>query len=413
MNHLFELKPSIDAEIPTVNDNLTTQTTIEELYFSYRSNQAISQSSLKLVETPYLVFGPKKNSNSKPYFSIGTITDKLLTMPYGENYFILLDKPSGKMLDMADRIIDFCIDQANENILDNLGKYRENINQIRTEVEYDGRLKLDTVINNIVDNAGEYIDETLNNPEKLIISPREYSIGKQIYESMKNNDLTSKYVLPQKGIIRLYQVIIYFTYLGVKCKAALDAIDIDIINNTVTPIDYKTTGFRTAYFPSRIKQLKYHIQAASYSYALELLVQGNALGLTYRHKEDEFGIELFKSNNLPDLEILEVKNLVDITNFKVLPFKFIVETSLVPEIGISPKVFICSKEILHEGFYGAYEDKKFIPADFSSESLFTTLPKIPGFKTCIEYYKWNLETGIHNLTKKEYNDIIQYGGILL
>ena len=60
MNHLFELKPSIDAEIPTVNDNLTTQTTIEELYFSYRSNQAISQSSLKLVETPYLVFETKK-----------------------------------------------------------------------------------------------------------------------------------------------------------------------------------------------------------------------------------------------------------------------------------------------------------------------------------------------------------------
>ena len=93
---------------------------------------------------------------------------------------------------------------------------------------------------------------------------------------MKNNDLTSKYVLPQKGIIRLYQVIIYFTYLGVKCKAALDAIDIDIINNTVTPIDYKTTGFRTAYFPSRIKQLKYHIQAACYSYAIELIMQVNA-----------------------------------------------------------------------------------------------------------------------------------------
>ena len=65
--------------------------------------------------------------------------------------------------------------------------------------------------------------------------------------------------------------------------------------------------------------------------------------------------------------------------YTILPFKFIVESTVNPG---NPLVFTCNKELLYIGQYGREEN-------LIQDTIF--VPEIKGFHQLIEDYKWYME----------------------
>ena len=173
--------------------------------------------------------------------------------------------------------------------------------------------------------------------------------------SIRTNPTTSKYFETSKDVEILDQYSIYFNYEGIECKALLDRVIVDHKNKTIQPIDFKTMGDQTIYFPKSLRQRRYDIQAAFYTEAL--------------------------------------KSKKEYETYKILPFKFIVESTINPG---NPLVFTCSQELLRIGQFGApktYLYGKIVSEGYDHMSEYKSMVtlEIKGFHQLIEDYKWYME----------------------
>lgn len=336
----------------------------------YYTNPAISQSQLKLLLGPdpsifNAIQEPDLYFEEKKHFIIGNGVDMQLTRPieeFSQKFHIsnLQNKPSDTIKSIVNQVYDYVKEVNGTNIL-TIDKYTEAILDSCNNHNYQPNWKSETRISKIVE-AWEYWEDLKQAEGKVVLSQEENDLISQIVMSIRTNPTTSKYSETSKDVEILNQLAIYFTYNNVDCKALLDRVIIDHKNKTVQPIDFKTMGDQTIYFPKSLRQRKYNIQAAFYTEALKYFIE----------RDD--------------------KTLQD---YKILPFKFIVESTVNPG---NPLVFTCSKELLRIGQYGApktsiYGKINSPGYDHMSEYKSLITDEIKGFQQLIEDYKWYVENG--------------------
>lgn len=323
----------------------------------YYENSALSQSKLKLlisdpsrfitVEEPELYFEEKK------HFIVGSAVDFCLTQPhreFEEEYHVsnLENKPSDTIKSIVNQVFDKVTEQE-EQINLTLFSYEEVILECCNEHGYQSRWNDETRINKVCE-AWEYWEDLIDSRGKQVLSQEEKDLIDTIVMSIRTCEATSKYFNKQ-GVS--YQVPIYFEYMDVDCKALLDMIIIDEENKSIQPIDIKTMGDKVIYFPQSLRKRRYDIQAAFY-----------VEGLKYLYPE-----------------------------YKILPFKFIVESTVDPG---NPLVFTCDETLLNIGKHGRgvvylegdiYEDREVIT------TYYHRTEEIKGFSQLVELYKYYTENG--------------------
>ena len=325
----------------------------------YYEHPAISQSQLKLLLGPdpsifNTIQEPDLYFEEKKHFLIGDGVDIQLTRPieeFNQKFHIsnLKNKPSDTIKSIVNQVYDHVKEVHGREIL-TIDRYPNAILDACNDHTYQPNWKTETRIAKIVE-AWEYWEDIKAAEGKVVLSQEENDLISQIVMSIRTNPTTSKYFETSKDIEILDQLAIYFTYNNVECKALLDRVIIDHKNKTIQPIDFKTMGDQTIYFPKSLRQRRYDIQAAFYT------------------------------------EALKSKKVYE--TYKILPFKFIVESTVNPG---NPLVFNCSSELLDIGKYGRlpyrFCDKPYISTEYITYMKFD---EIKGFHQLIEDYKWYME----------------------
>ena len=341
----------------------------------YYTNPAISQSKLKLLlgSNPSIfnvINEPEMYFEEKKHFLIGDGVDIQLTRSIEEfNNKFHISNVQNKPSDTIKSIVNEVYDRV--RLIDGIeiGFITDHPTMILISCnnhDYQIRWNEDTRINKICE-AWEYWEDLKASEGKQVLSQEENDLISQIVMSIRTNPTTSKYFETSKDIEILDQLAIYFSYCGIDCKALLDRVIVDHKNKTIQPIDFKTMGDQTIYFPKSLRQRKYNIQAAFYTEALKYFIE----------RDD--------------------KTLQD---YKILPFKFIVESTVNPG---KPLVFTCSNELLFMGRWGREENFLELNVPDSTETWikkeYVSYPEIKGFHQLIEDYKWYMEKGFE--TKRE------------
>ena len=334
-----------------------------DTYYEY---PAISQSQLKLLLGPdpsifNTIQEPDLYFEEKKHFLIGDGVDMQLTRPieeFNQKFHIsnLQNKPSDTIKSIVNQVFDLVKEEVGE--LADKGVLRDHTSKILdscNDHNYQPNWKTETRIAKIVE-AWEYWEDIKAAEGKVVLSQEENDLISQVVMSIRTSTNTCKYFETSKDVEILNQLSIYFTYNNVDCKALLDRVIIDHKNKTVQPIDFKTMGDQTLYFPKSLRQRRYDIQAAFYTEALKYFIE----------RDD--------------------KTLQD---YKILPFKFIVESTINPG---NPLVFTCSSELLDIGKNGRQPyklcDKPYISTEYITYMKFD---EIKGFHQLIEDYKWYME----------------------
>ena len=328
----------------------------------YYINPAISQSQLKLLLGPdpsifNTIQEPDLYFEEKKHFIIGNGVDMQLTRPieeFNQKFHIsnLQNKPSDTIKSIVNQVYDLVKEEVGE--LADKGVLRDHTSKILdscNDHNYQPNWKTETRIAKIVE-AWEYWEDLKAAEGKVVLSQEENDLISQIVMSIRTNPATSKYFERDTNFVEILdQYSIYFNYEGIECKALLDRIIVDHKNKTIQPIDFKTMGDQTLYFPKSLRQRRYDIQAAFYT------------------------------------EALKSKKVYE--TYTILPFKFIVESTVNPG---NPLVFTCSDELLDIGKNGRQPyklcDKPYVASEYITYMKFD---EIKGFHQLIEDYKWYME----------------------
>ena len=330
----------------------------------YYINPAISQSQLKLLLGPdpsifKTIQEPDLYFEEKKHFIIGDGVDIQLTRPieeFNQKFHIsnLQNKPSDTIKSIVNQVFDLVKEEVGELV--DKGVLRDHTSKILdscNDHNYQPNWKTETRIAKIVE-AWEYWEDIKAAEGKVVLSQEENDLISQIVMSIRTNPATSKYFERDTNFVEILdQYSIYFNYESIECKALLDRIIVDHKNKTIQPIDFKTMGDQTLYFPKSLRQRRYDIQAAFYT------------------------------------EALKSKKVYE--TYEILPFKFIVESTTNPG---NPLVFTCNQELLEIGKSGrnAYNlcDKAYVSDEYT---VYMKFDKIKGFHQLIEDYKWYMENG--------------------
>ena len=322
----------------------------------YYTNPAISQSKLKLLLGPNpnifnTIQEPELYFEEKKHFLIGDAVDIQLTRSmeeFNQKFHIsnLQNKPSDTIKSIINQVYDHVREIYGREI-QTIDRYADAILDACNDHNYQSRWIDNTRISKVVE-AWEYWEDLKSAEGKTVLSSEENDLISQIVMSIRTSPNTSKYFQTSKDVEVLYQLAIYFPCQGVDCKALLDMVVINHKEKTIQPIDIKTMGDQTIYFPKSLRQRRYDIQAAFYT------------------------------------EALKSKKVYD--TYKILPFKFIVESTVNPG---NPLIFTCSDELLKIGREGRVDEyvRIFNVFDHRHEKL----PEIKGFQQLIEDYKWYME----------------------
>lgn len=293
----------------------------------YYNNLALSQSELKLLLDDPKKFkdfkdkqaqGIQESSEDAKHFLLGSAVDCMLTSTdFLEEFHVssLENKPSDNIINIINSVFSMAIQKGDDREFTN---FKSEILEACNNFEYYTNLKDETRINKILQNYQYWYDLVLSEGKK-ILSAEEYLTIRNIVESIKNHKFTKEYFRKAGSELEIvYQLPIFFNHKTLDCKALLDMVIFNHSDKTIQPIDIKTTSGRTVHFPTSFRKYRYDFQAAWYTLALEY----------------------YKNNN------------IFYSDYKVLPFKFIVESTT--DIG-RPLVFTCSKEALYTGRYGIEE----------------------------------------------------------
>lgn len=336
----------------------------------YFESPALNQSALKkLLEglDSYKIFKSKPESNlyyeEEGHFIIGSGVDCLLTQGKEEfdvQYYVSSSakKPSDLVMSIIKKVFDESLAAMGMELLTDhsLSEFQEAIyHSCEAHSYFPNRRKDNWEEDNryvgIVKDGEGYWNELVQSFGKQILSSDEYEIICLIAESLTTNAVTSKYF--NSGMKMQYPI--YFTYKNVPCKVLLDLVGIDYENKVIQPVDIKTMSGNTLNFLYSLNLRRYDIQAAFYTLALQIAFPG----------------------------------------YKILPFKFIVETTSKNGIG-NPLVYTCSQELLDIGRYGRSKLYYYVRPDDDLLHKGYNIPiirEVPGFERGIELYKWYEENG--------------------
>ena len=239
----------------------------------YYTNPAISQSQLKLLLGPdpsifNTIQEPDLYFEEKKHFIIGDGVDIQLTRPieeFNQKFHIsnLQNKPSDTIKSIVNQVYDH-VKEVYPNI-ETIQNYNNAILDSCNDHNYQPNWKDSTRVAKVVE-AWEYWEDLKAAEGKVVLSQEENDLISQIVMSIRTNPTTSKYFETSKDVEILDQYSIYFNYEGIECKALLDRIIVDHKNKTIQPIDFKTMGDQTIYFPKSLRQRRYDINIKSSLY---------------------------------------------------------------------------------------------------------------------------------------------------
>lgn len=337
----------------------------------YYTNPAISQSQLKLLLGPdpsifNTIQEPDLYFEEKKHFLIGDGVDIQLTQSleaFNEKFHVsnIQNKPSDTIKSIINQVYDEqkAFNLRNPTFDQTIGVLQDYPGYILlacNDHNYQPNWKTETRVAK-VGESWEYWEDLKAAEGKQVLSQEENDLISQIVMSIRSNSVTGPYFIPQPNQEILYQYPIYFSYNGVDCRALLDMVIIDHDKKTIQPIDIKTMGDQSIYFPKSLRQRRYDIQAAFYTQALFQWCIDN----------DRY------------------------TDYRILKFKFIVESTTNPG---NPLVFTCDEELLKIGKFGRESFRlKGVSSIKLIDMYYGKTDEVKGFDQLIKDYKWYLENG--------------------
>lgn len=322
----------------------------------YFQNPSLSQSQLKALMTGLGTYKTKDpDCEDDEHFILGSAVDCLLLTPtlFDKEYYIspFENKPSDKVMSILRNVY---VKKVNENLADNRHLIWEACN---VKEYYPNRAKSlldDKRPDDIIKKGLYYWNDLIKSNNRTIISSKELEIINSCTNSLLTNTFTSKYFEESDNTHHIAQLPVYFSYKEIDCKALIDLIIIDHSLKTIQPIDIKTIGESTKAFPKNVKRFRYDIQAAWYTIALKSL--------------EKVKIGLID---------------IDISDYKILPFKFIVEST---QIQGYPLVYTLSDRDLQIAISGVEYKQKVYNLDSGVKG---PIEMIKGIDQGIELYKWH------------------------
>ena len=335
----------------------TTEEFREELY---SESTSASQSRLKIYTQDGIISSKNKSDKELFYkeydhFIIGSGVDDLLTRGreiFDKKYYKsnFDNKPSEKIMSIVQQIFTIFpekeLDECDKEIIQACKEHNYQANWTNEQ----------TKINKIYKEGLDYFKHLKKAKGRQVISEKEYSKITTISNNLKNHSYTCKYFEDGPDVDIHFQVDIYWEYFTksgepVQCKSLLDMVRINHYDKTIRPIDIKTMGGDTINFVTSLRKRRYDFQAAFYTEALIRSDFAKQLGLK---------------------------------DYKILPFKFLVESTTSPGI---PLCFTIDNSLLSLGKWGRKQ------LTHKLGNYVVKVPKIYGFDECINLYHWHNETG--------------------
>jgi hypothetical protein len=285
--------------------------TIEEVE-NYYTREALSQSFLKNLEGDLDKLLEEKSSSG---FKGGKLVDTML-LSHPEDFHklyhvsLLENLPSEAMQKMLKKLVEIAfadyveqinvittpvIEEATKAEQDELfpaldgntfidyakdmSLFSHYILAICQESEWNNRWGNDAKINAFL-KENDYFQDLVKSQGKTIISSEDYEKAKNFCQKISSHLRTARFfdkeLFASSDLLDVYyQLPIYFKYRGHNCKALLDIVFVEYefygeerVLKEITPIDLKSTGQNTYYFPQQVSSYRYDVQAAWYTLAL-------------------------------------------------------------------------------------------------------------------------------------------------
>lgn len=312
----------------------------------YKKIAALNQSSLKKILSHPLDYRnaiSKQSESTEEHFVFGSMVDIMLTgskEEFDKKFFKVSAETT--VSEAVKTIVDGIVGELKEiNIsLDMWKDYRPIILKHVKYQNYQPNWKDDTRIDAIIKSADSYVNLLAEADNRIIISELLYAKAVNCVAALRSDQFTGRYSKPWKALgmnITVHdKVVLQFEYKGHAIKGEIDRVIIDILANTVTVIDFKTTSKPIMGFMSEFWKLRYDFQAAVYMEGI-------------KHHPD-------------------FKKFFDI-GFTLEPFKFIVADT---ECRYAPLVFSVPEHVLEIGLKGGR----------------TSVREYEGFEQAIERYEY-------------------------
>lgn len=258
---------------------------------NYRDFNAINYSTLQTLDS-----NPKKvniPSEDTDYFTFGSLVDDLIcgSKEIKKKYAIAIYSPKPQMKAYVEALAK---GKSSQEAYDEVGFKKDTLDKVKERYKKEGVL---------------YSRFLKDSEGKKIVTLDDFQLATSIALSFISHSNSKKYFELDKKFEKYFQVPLLFTHKGNLIKVLLDMIIVNTEENTIIPIDFKTTGGTIMDFPISARKFRYDIQASLYSTAVK--------------------------------EVFE--------NYTIEPFRFIVGSKQLPNI---PLVYIPTQDSLNIGRVG-------------------------------------------------------------
>lgn len=356
----------------------------------YFASPRVGQSKLKLIGKSLRLFLDSDERSATMYFEekehlvVGSAVDCILTGRPDDfnNLYHVSDvkKPSDTIMSIVNQIFDVQVALSEDGSVPNAMTLisDDNISASIESHSYYPKWKIETRIEKIRVEGGEYYKSLADALGKTVLGLDQYTTVSRVTQSIKNHHNFAWLFTEQQGIDVYFQKIIYFEYMGVEYKAMLDILIVDHIKKTIQVVDFKTMFDVTLNFPNSLKQRRYDIQGAWYSIAAFWW---------YTHECGFYD---------------------PVSRYVVRNPAFIVETTKPGNQG-EPLFFECTDDLMGVAMYGMQSVSEYSGFDRLGKTTLRQIPnqKILGVNDLVIRHKWYIEHGF----EKE-KDIVESNGIL-
>lgn len=246
----------------------------------YQTISALNQSTLKqILVSPKLYVKAKerqlaKVESNEQHFIFGSLVDMMLTESkedFDKKYAVIPDDTG--VSETIAKIVKGVYDDMYEKTPTALEDYPGEILQHCNYELYQSRWKDETRVNKIVEQGSKYFDILKKCGTKTIITESEYAKAVNCVMALRSDKFTGPYCQKKSSedhIEIIDKHVVQFKYNGLEFKGEIDRVIIDHKNQTITPIDFKTTGKSVLNFENSFWHFRYDFQAAVYDLGLHL-----------------------------------------------------------------------------------------------------------------------------------------------
>lgn len=246
----------------------------------YQTISALNQSTLKkILISPQEYIKAKerqlaKDESTEQHFVFGSLVDLLLTETKQDfdNKYAVVPDDTGVSETIA-KIVKGVYDDMYEKTPTNLEDYPGEILKHCNYELYQSRWKDETRFKKIVEQGSKYFDILKKCGTRTIITESEYAKAVNCVMALRSDKFTGPYCQKKSSndhIEIIDKHVVQFKYSGLEFKGEIDRIIIDHKNQTITPIDFKTTGKSVLNFENSFWHFRYDFQAAVYDLGLHL-----------------------------------------------------------------------------------------------------------------------------------------------